>query len=551
MIYALALFFSLLLTAALVPPLMRVARRIGMVDVPEARKVHCALIPRCGGIAIAIGALVPLYFLAPSKAFISGICLGSILILIEGVVDDLRGLGYRWKFAGQVLAATVTVYATNLHFVSFGKLIPGYPRLNCGLFGYPLTIFFLVATTNIINLSDGLDGLAGGICFLIFAATGFLAFIGRDFVTFALSMCMCGAIVGFLRYNTHPAVVFLGDAGSQFLGFMAGVTVLLFTGGGARHSPIVAMFMLGVPVFDTLLAIVRRAVQKRPLFKPDASHIHHKLLRLGLKHHQAVTVIYLAQLLIIMIGWTLCKHSTAILFGIYLGLLLLVTIVAIFPFRGLSERLERNRVRNGITHGENAEPGYRGLFSRKFVSMAAWIALSASLVLFFVLSPVWMRPIPPVIGYYALGFMLVLAIVMMVRRDYFVPVAKMAGYFMTIYYVMAFDFDSYFQGFWGYRDKWLLLSVFLLMGAGYLGFLIASLEELPIITIDYLLLGLVALTFLLPDPIKAEFHVNTIAAKVLLVFLSLELVSFRLGGQIELLAPAAFVFLGMCLMMAV
>ena len=544
MIYALALFFAMLLTTVLVPPLMRLATHIGMVDVPDARKVHSGVIPRSGGLALVAGALVPLFFLARSRPYMLGICLGSVLVLIEGVVDDVWGLSSNFKFAGQILAAVVTVYATHLHFVTLGALIPFCSKVNCSVIGYPLTVFFLVATTNVINLSDGLDGLAGGICLLIFAATGFLAFVRTDFATIALCVCMAGAIVGFLRYNDHPAVVFLGDAGSQFMGFMAGVVVLLFTNCGVRHSPILAMYFLGVPVLDTLMAIVRRAVEKRPLFKPDKSHLHHRLLQMGLTHHQAVTVIHVAQLLMIVVGWSLRKRPD-VLFVLYLCLISFAVAAVFFDFWHFGERLARNGNGNGVLHRNN------GALSKKFVSGAAWASLTTALLVFYMLTPLWMWPIPSDIGFYSLGFMFALAVAMIVRPGLFVSATKLAGYFLAIYYIMALDFGAKSPGLlWNYGGRWFLLVIFVLMAGSYLLYLVSAVEKVPFLTMDYLLLGLVALTFLLPEPIRAKYNVHIIATEILLVFLSLELVIFKVRGRTVLLALAAFPSLAMNLMMA-
>ena len=551
MTYTLALFFSMLLTTVLAPPLMAFASRIGMVDVPDARKVHSGAIPRSGGIALIIGALAPLFFLAPSKPLMSGICLGGLVILVEGFIDDLWGLRWRLKFSGQVLAAVLTVYATDLHFITLGRLIPGCAGLDCGLLGYPLTVLFLVATTNIINLSDGLDGLAGGICLLIFSATGFLAFLRGDYTTIAFCVCMVGAIVGFLRYNTHPAVVFLGDAGSQFLGFMAGVTMLLFTAGGVRHSPIVAMYLLGVPVLDTLMAIVRRAAEKRPLFEPDASHLHHKLLQLGLKHHQAVTVVYIAQLLMITAVWTLRWAPDAILFGLYLCVICFAVVAAALPFLRLSERLPHPGPGNGGQDQKVAPGRPEGLFSASSISGAASVSLMASLLVFFVFSPVWTRPVATAVGFYSLAFILVLAAVRVASPSLVTLVAKTSGYFLAIYYVVTLDFSADVPGLLWYRgDRAFLFAVFSLMAVSYLVFLITSVQKVRMTTMDHLLLGLVALTFLLPEPVKVRFHVHTIAAKVLLVFLSLEVVMGRLRGRKDLLAAAALSSLAMNLSMA-
>lgn len=175
----------------------------------------------------------------------------------------------------------------------------------------------------------------------------------------------------------------------------------------------------------------------------------------------------------------------------------------------------------------------------------------ASLIVFYVFSPVWVRPIPSAVGFYSLGFIFILAAVSIIRPSLFVPVIKLAGYFLALYYILALDFSANFPALlWYSGDRSFLLAVFVLMAGSYLLFLITAVEKVPMSTMDLLLLALVALTFLLPWPIRAQFHVNTIAVKVLLMFLSLEVVVDKLDDRIDLLALAAFPALAMNLIMA-
>jgi UDP-GlcNAc:undecaprenyl-phosphate GlcNAc-1-phosphate transferase len=299
-----ALFFSFLSTALLVLLFMKMASRLGiMLDQPNSRKVHKEPIPRTGGPAVMVGCLLPLLFLFKGDRIILGLCLGALCILAIGITDDLWNLNFKWKFVGQGFAATLALLISGIKFHNFGQLWQGFP-LDLGSLSLLLGIFFLVATTNMINLSDGLDGLAGGICFLIFCAVGFLAYFQEDWRLVTLSLCTLGAIAGFLRYNAHPAVVFLGDTGSQFLGFTAGLSMLLLTQVRTVYSPVIPLYLIGIPLIDTVIVIFERSRQGRPIFRADKNHIHHKLLRLGLRHSESVMVIYSLQLGMIIIAWT-------------------------------------------------------------------------------------------------------------------------------------------------------------------------------------------------------------------------------------------------------
>ena len=175
------LYFSFLLTALLVLVFMKIGERWGIVDEPNSRKVHLRPVPRTGGAGIIIGTLVPLVFLLEKDQVLLGLCLGAICMLFMGILDDKWDLNYKWKFLGQILAAVVTLLVSGIRFHTFGELWPGY-ILDLGMLSLPFSTFFLVATTNMINMSDGLDGLAGGICLLIFSCVGFLAFFQGDFL---------------------------------------------------------------------------------------------------------------------------------------------------------------------------------------------------------------------------------------------------------------------------------------------------------------------------------------------------------------------------------
>ena len=293
MLASLVFIVAMFSTMVLIPPLMRLAGRLNIVDLPDPRKVHSRAIPRIGGIAMIAAAVALILLWAPHTASVLWYVAGVGVIACFGVWDDRRGLDYRLKFLGQLLAVLCVVFGGDIYirFLPFSGLEPvGY------WVSVPLTVFALLGITNAINLADGLDGLAGGTSFISIAVIGLLAFMAEDSNLLVLCTAVLGGIVGFLRYNTHPAQVFMGDAGSQFLGFSAGVLVLILTQQtNPAISPLIPLLILGLPILDTLLVMGQRLYEGRSPFKPDKNHIHHKLLALGFDQYEAVGIIYTIQ----------------------------------------------------------------------------------------------------------------------------------------------------------------------------------------------------------------------------------------------------------------
>lgn len=307
---------ALFLTIALVPPLIRAAPALGLMDLPDARKVHARAIPRSGGLAIALGVLGSLVLVVriPLVAPWSGMLLGAAVIVFFGLLDDRRNLSYQWKFAGQVIAVLLAMYG--------GAIIDRCPLMGLDTapvwITWPLTFGFLLGATNAVNLSDGLDGLAAGTIVLALAALGVLALLSGQWLHLLMAVTLIGGVLGFLRYNTHPAQVFMGDAGSQFLGFMTAVlAVLIVQSPEVPVSPVLPLLVLGLPILDTLMVMVVRIARGRSPFQPDRNHIHHQLIDLGFRHYEAVAVIYVLQLIIIGLGFLLRYEHDAILLAAY------------------------------------------------------------------------------------------------------------------------------------------------------------------------------------------------------------------------------------------
>ena len=307
-----AVFFSfitsLFICMALIPPLQLNAGRWSFMDLPGERKVHANPIPRVGGIAFGFAALLSIFFWVPQDPIIPPVLVSAAIILGFGIWDDRANLNYRTKLIGQLLAVFVVVVIGHIRF----EQIPFFYEEEAPLWlTVPLTVVFLVGASNAVNLSDGLDGLAGGLAFLSFAGIAYLTYLSHDITVLVLAAGFLGGLLGFLRYNTYPARIFMGDAGSQLLGFSMGVLVLVLSDPSRTPFPVsVGLLVLGLPFLDTIAVMAQRIAKGRSPFIGDRNHVHHKLLALGLSHYEAVIVIYGIQAVMVglafasLITWT-------------------------------------------------------------------------------------------------------------------------------------------------------------------------------------------------------------------------------------------------------
>ncbi len=325
MIYLSTLLISMFLTITLMPFLKKAAVKINAMDVPQPRKVHTVPIPKCGGIAMAVGAFVPVLLWAPEAEFLAPILMGAGVVTLFGLVDDFTELGYKAKLAGQIIAALIVIFYGGIRINNLGALLPDHILLP-GWAAVLLTLVVIIGVTNAINLSDGLDGLAGGICLLIFISLAFFGYRFENMTVLVLSIAMVGAVFGFLRFNTYPATLFMGDAGSQLLGFMAVTLSLKLTQGNTPLSPVVPLILLGFPILDTLTVMVERILKGRSPFIADKNHFHHKLMRLGLYQTEAVFIIYVIQCCLVISAFAFRFYSEwflLILYGLFSGVVIL------------------------------------------------------------------------------------------------------------------------------------------------------------------------------------------------------------------------------------
>jgi UDP-GlcNAc:undecaprenyl-phosphate GlcNAc-1-phosphate transferase len=319
----LAFIIAMVVTMALIPPLARAAGRLHVLDNPESRKVHSQPIPRVGGIAMVAGTVLPLCLWLPMDRTVLGYLFAVIVLLVFGAWDDRVNLGVLTKISGQLIAVLVIILVGHVSIDSMmlGERVPLPHWL-----GFGVTLLFLLGITNAINLSDGLDGLAGGTTLLCCAT---LALLGANWdVRFVetVGIVLMGAILGFLRFNTHPARIFMGDAGSQFLGFSVGVlSIQLTTQAATPLSTALPLLLIGLPVLDTLTVIVLRLLAGRSPFVADRNHFHHRLLHLGFDQYEVVTVIYSVQCLLLLLAWQLRYENDLLIVASFVGFAVLFT----------------------------------------------------------------------------------------------------------------------------------------------------------------------------------------------------------------------------------
>lgn len=301
-IYIIGFIAALALALALTPLVKKFAVKVGAVDVPNARKVHTRIMPRLGGLGIFLAFILTTLALLPfipegvltsrDTNFIAAFLIGGAMIVVIGALDDRFDLNAKLKFLVQIGIACIVVFGFDIRvdFVDI-PFMDAYSSLETWI-SVPLTIFWIVGVTNAINLIDGLDGLAAGVSGIAIGTIFVMSMLMGNVPVALLCLVLLGSIIGFLFFNFHPAKIFMGDTGSLFLGFCLAMLSLLGYKQIAVVSFITPLIIIGVPLSDTFFAIVRRKLQKKPIFSPDKGHLHHCLRELGFSHRQTVLIIY-------------------------------------------------------------------------------------------------------------------------------------------------------------------------------------------------------------------------------------------------------------------
>ncbi len=515
--FVLGLFTSLVQ----IPAISRLAVSIGILDEVDERKVHTGSIPRLGGFAIFFSVLLATILFGDIQRELRAYLAGGIIIFLTGLSDDLQALSPRQKFMGEFFASSVAIVLGGQSLTSLGNLF-GYGEVSLGLFFLPFTIIALVGVINAVNLIDGLDGLAGGITAI--ASLGFLILAGlyenKDlmFITAALF----GATIGFLKFNTHPAKIFMGDSGSLFLGYTLGFCAInLAVEGNGNLSPVLPLIVLALPIVDTIVVMVGRGRRGERFFAPDTSHLHHRLLALGISHRMVVAALYIA---------SYCFALAAIIFRTAPDYILFYGLLTILAFGYLSLRvLEWQHARRGalkilsiklpylkLYHNPGLQKVYTGLLrGAKFLLVAVF-----GLTTF----------IPPIIkgdiGFVALFLLLFLGVMLCIRDDLHNRLPHFAIYFngaFVIYLMQNYTADVKLLG-----TPLLLVSDVIFAVLFLVILVLATIRANPSVVLstplEYLIIFLVVSVPLLPESFRQHHDLMMVAGKSVILFVALKLV---------------------------
>ena len=514
---------SLLIGMALIPPLRLLAARFQIMDQPGERKVHQHPVPRIGGIAFGIGAFVSILSWGPKDSITLSALLGGLIILGFGVWDDRVNLNYRIKLLGQVMAALAVIIIGGIRFESVPFLLEG--ELPSWI-GIPLTVLFLVAVSNAVNLTDGLDGLAGGLSFLTLSGIAYLAYLANDSTVLLLTIPFLGGLLGFLRYNTYPARIFMGDSGSQLLGFIMGVLAILLTDSTrGPFSPALALLLLGLPFLDTLGVIGQRLAEGRSPFVGDRTHIHHKLLSVGLSHYEAVTVIYAIQAGMLCLAYLLRWQSDTLIVPLYL--ILAGTVLAVFI--ASSHGLIPNRApqRTQVC----SDKWLSNLLSRPWLQDLPIRFLAAVVPLFLIATVFLPAQVPQDIGYISTAlFAIVLAGLFFVPR--LAPYFVRGGLYMGSTFLLYVSDASWMRAVppfpMTYHMLFGTIAVMVLLCMRFDGQ--TRFQTTPL---DYLMVFLAVVFPILPEVSTDISALGLFAAKLIVLYFSFELLLHAFSDRVK------------------
>ncbi len=518
--YLLMAIMSMAICMAIIPVMMRYASYLGMVDSPDERKVHTAAIPRSGGVGIVVGILIPLLIWLDATSFSTSLIIGCLILLFFGAWDDARNMRPVIKFIGQFFAAVIVVYFGEIyvHHIPFigTEALPDY-------IGQPFTVFAIVGMVNALNLSDGLDGLAGGEALISLVAIAYLAFQFDGAIVLAIAAVTIGGIFGFLRFNSHPARIFMGDAGSQTLGFVLAVLAVYLTQQvNSLVSPVVALLLLGLPVIDSIVVFYVRAKRGDSLVVANKDHLHHRLLALGFYHYESVMIIYSIQIILVVSAILLPYESDLLLISFYLGLSILVFSVLVFAERS-----------NWKVHKDEAGSSlFVSAILKKYknIKLLPYRILKACMSLFIVAAAVMSNHVPMDLAVLSLVLFLSLFVIIVVSRagDSFYRLLMFVTIGASVYLLST------------HPPVWLLEQVSLV----YLFFISVTVfsfitiritlkDQFQITPLDYLVVVMVAIVGIAQGVNTGASSMIWMVVQMIILFYACELVIQNMRSQIN------------------
>ena len=366
----LALLVALVVSFLMTPVVKTFAYKVGAIDVPkDARRMHKVPIPRLGGLAIFIGFMVSILLFSEITPELRSILLGAVIIVVLGVVDDIMALPAMLKFVVQIVAALIpATHGVTILAFSNPNIFSDNLYWVLGSLSIPFTVLWIVAITNSVNLIDGLDGLANGVSAISATTMLVIALVSDQSAVAVVLAALVGACVGFMPYNMNPAKMFMGDTGATFLGYiLATMSIQGLFKYYAVISFVVPFLILGLPIFDTTFAFIRRIAHGQSPMHPDRSHIHHRLIDMGLNQKQAVATLYVISAILGLSAVVLTTggEQKAMLFFLALCIVAVVAARVVFP-KEVKEELreelkeELDELKDHGPHGEEKpaeEPG--------------------------------------------------------------------------------------------------------------------------------------------------------------------------------------------------
>lgn len=331
---------AFLVSLAMTPIVIKLAKKFGFLDIPkDARRMHNKPIPLSGGVAMYFALMIGMIVFLKLNRELVCVMLGATLILISGLIDDKTNMSPKMKLLFQLTAAGILIFG-NVRVEFFTNPFPiGESVIFLGALSIPITIFWIVGITNTVNLIDGMDGLAAGVSLICSISLMFIANkfgYGNMAIIAAL---LVGACAGFLPYNFNPAKIFMGDTGALFLGFMLSyISIEGIMKSAAALTIIVPVLILGVPVFDTTFAMVRRKLSGKKIMQADKGHLHHRLLALGLTQKQTVLILYVISVIFGLLAIVVAEVDAKM--GLFISALVIAAIIVMGIFSGMFKSKE-------------------------------------------------------------------------------------------------------------------------------------------------------------------------------------------------------------------
>lgn len=530
-----------MISLAVIPIMVRLAPKLGMMDLPdEERKVHVTPIPRVGGWGIIIGALIPVVTLTDLEPSVLSYLFGCIVLLIFGAMDDKREMGHYMKFIGQIIAVLPMIFWAKLHVTALPFISYDFPAW----FLQGFTMIAMIGVINAINHSDGLDGLAGGETLISLGAIALIAYLNRgsgDSLSIIIALSAIGGLVGFLRYNTHPAIVFMGDGGSQFLGFTLGfLAILMVEFSDTGFSKTVVLLLLGLPVIDILTVLKKRAMSGSNIFRATRNHMHHRLLEVGFEHKESVVVIYSIHTLMVCFGIWLTHASDWLITALYI-----IICAATYYLLNMAEK--NNWRPSDITALKFLSRNLQAIEQNQVLMHGSRRFLEFAIPGYLIALAVWINDIPRDFGIVAALLAILLALQNFNVHPFKVNARRGIIYITVVFVIYLSTIDRV-----TWQHVWAVWMEIIFYAAVCIAIFLAirfspgrRKEEFKVTSFDWLLLFLIvgALLFAKNPFLFGTFNVNVFIVVLAIILYGSELLLVERRERIDLLGGAALITL--------